>query len=102
VSAFPSLHRVLPVTAAVIGGAFLVVHLWRRPPRSAADAATLTGWVLTVAIFCAPATRVGYLLYPINFFVWGHLLRNGQEPGHAEVLEPDVVSDRPSVASPIP
>ena len=35
----------------------------------------LAGWVMTVAVLFAPATRIGYLLYPINFFVWACLLR---------------------------
>jgi hypothetical protein len=29
---------------------------------------------MTVAILLAPATRVGYMLYPINFFAWSWLL----------------------------
>jgi hypothetical protein len=78
VSAFPSLHRVLPITVAAIGGAALVRHLFRRPPTTAAEATTLAGWVMLVAIFFAPATRVGYLLYPIDFFVWSYLLRGAE------------------------
>ena len=35
VAAFPSLHRILPVTVAVVGGAVLVAHLVRSPPRTA-------------------------------------------------------------------
>ena len=31
---------------------------------------------MTVAILLAPATRVGYLLYPVDFFVWAWLLRS--------------------------
>ena len=74
VSAFPHLHRIFPITAAVVGGAILLRHLLRHPPQSAGAVCTLTGWVMTVAILLAPATRIGYVLYPINFFVWGHLL----------------------------
>ena len=29
--------------------------------------------VMAVITLFAPATRIGYLLYPINFFVWAHL-----------------------------
>ena len=53
----------------------LARHLWRRPPRDAAAVAALTGWVMLVAILLAPATRVGYLLYPINLFVWAWMFR---------------------------
>ena len=44
----------------------------RRP----AALSRLVGWVMTVAILLAPATRVGYLLYPVDFFVWAWLLRS--------------------------
>jgi hypothetical protein len=79
VTAFPSLHRVLPIGVALVGGAFLVRHLVRHPPSNTSAVCTLTGWVLLVAILFAPATRVGYLLYPINFFVWGVLFRGTEE-----------------------
>ena len=42
-------------------------------------ATSLAGWVMLVAIVFAPATRIGYLLYPINFFVWAHMLRGADE-----------------------
>ncbi len=38
-------------------------------------------------------TRVGYLLYPINFLVWAYLLA---EPGQtAELLSPEVTAAAP-------
>ncbi len=73
--AFPSVHRAIPLAVGVVGGTALVTHLVRHPPRTAGQVSTLAGWVMTVAILFAPATRVGYLLYPLNFFVWGALLR---------------------------
>ncbi len=50
---------------------------------------------MTVAILLAPATRVGYLLYPVDFFVWAWLLRSEDtvDPG------PDPDGD---VRSPVP
>jgi hypothetical protein len=30
---------------------------------------------MAVIILMAPATRIGYLLYPINFFVWSYLFK---------------------------
>ncbi|MGP8060084.1 MAG: hypothetical protein ACLP9C_10650, partial [Acidimicrobiales bacterium] len=82
VSAFPRLHRVLPATVAVVGGVILVRYLWRKPPSTAAQVCSIAGWVMLVAILVAPATRIGYLLYPINFFVWSYML------GRAEQVEP--------------
>jgi len=79
VSAFPALHRLLPITVAAVGGVVLVRHLVRHPPTTTAQACSLAGWIMTVAILFAPATRVGYVLYPINFFVWAHMLRQADE-----------------------
>jgi hypothetical protein len=75
VVAFPWLHRALPVTVALVGGTILAVYLVRRPPRTAAKVCAVSAWVMTVAVLFAPATRFGYLLYPINFFVWAYLFR---------------------------
>lgn len=60
------------VAAALLGVAAvaLVVWAWRRPPRTAAAAASLCAFGLLVAILLMPATRFGYLLYPAGFAVW--------------------------------
>ena len=34
---------------------------------------------MLVAILVAPATRIGYLVYPINFFVWAFMFRGADE-----------------------
>ena len=69
------------VVVGLVGGAVLVRHLIRRSPRATPPAvATLTGWVMLIAILLAPATRVGYLLYPINLFVWAWMLRQADDP----------------------
>ena len=67
----------------VVGLAVLARLLVRRPPRDAAAVARLTGWVMLVAILLAPATRVGYLLYPINLFVWAWMFRRSEDPADA-------------------
>ncbi len=79
-AAVPGVHRIYVVTIVLLGGAALVWRLWRRPPGNAAEVATLAGWVMLVAILLAPATRVGYLLYPINLFVWAWMLRRADDP----------------------
>lgn len=70
----PFLHTAFPAVVALVGGALLVHRLWRRPPGSIADATVLAGVVMLVAILAAPTTRVGYLLYPLDFFVVGWAL----------------------------
>ena len=84
VSAFPSIHRPYVIVATVVGLAVLARYLWRRPPRDAAEVASVTGWVMLVAILLAPATRVGYLLYPINLFLWAWMFRRSDDPADVE------------------
>ena len=85
VSAFPGAHRAYVLTVAAVGACVLVWLLVRRRPTDAAGAASLTGWLMLAAILLAPATRVGYLLYPVNLFVWAWLLRRSDTP---ELVKP--------------
>ena len=73
VSTFPFLHRALPATVGILGGAILAWRLSRKPPVNATQVCWLGGIVMAVITLLAPATRIGYLLYPINFFVWAYL-----------------------------
>jgi hypothetical protein len=83
VAAFPFLHRALPLAVGLVGGALLALYLYRRPPQTAAQACNVGGVVMAVITLLAPATRIGYLLYPINFFVWGYLFSG--TPGKEEL-----------------
>ena len=80
VSTFPAIHGPYVIVVTILGLAVLGRHLWRRPPRDAAAVASLTGWVMLMAILLAPATRVGYLLYPINLFLWAWMFRRSEDP----------------------
>jgi hypothetical protein len=84
VSAFPGAHRPYLLVVGVVGCAVLIRYLMKRPPRNAAEVATLTGWIMLIAILLAPATRVGYLLYPVNLFVWAWMLRQADDPAKSE------------------
>jgi hypothetical protein len=53
----------------------IAVRLARRPPRTAAEAATICGYGLLAAILLMPSTRFGYLLYPVAFLAWVPALR---------------------------
>jgi hypothetical protein len=85
VTVLPALHRVLPVVLVVLGAAVLVRVLVRHPPATPAQATSLAGWVMLAAILFAPATRVGYLLYPADFFVVASMLRS-QDAAQLEPL----------------
>jgi hypothetical protein len=95
VTALPWLHHVLPITACVLGGAVLARLLIRRTPYSAADVTRLGGWVMLIAILVAPATRIGYLVYPINFFVWAAMFKGAD---HVEMLEGSVSAGEAALA----
>jgi len=95
VSFFPSIHRILPVVLVVVGSAVLVRHLVRHPPATAAQVTSLAGWVMLAAILFAPATRVGYLLYPIDFFVWSPLLRASDDQEQAPGLKAELATAGP-------
>jgi hypothetical protein len=49
VSLAPGAHRAYVVVVGVLGCAVLARHLVKRPPRSPADVARLTGWVMLIA-----------------------------------------------------
>jgi hypothetical protein len=84
---FPSLSRALPVSVGLILAFFLARHLYRRTPSTVSQVCMLSGVVMSALILLAPNPRVGYLLYPINFFVWAYLLA---EPTRGpELLGPD-------------
>jgi hypothetical protein len=86
VSAFPGLHHAYVIALVACGAVALGIHLVRHPPRTAADVAVLTGVAMTAAILLAPATRVGYLLYPIDLLVWGWMLRRAEVPEPVPVV----------------
>ncbi|MDA8071033.1 MAG: glycosyltransferase family 87 protein [Actinomycetota bacterium] len=100
VTAFPQLHRVITVSIVVVGGLAMLFVLFWRTPRSPWEVARLLAWAMAVAIVLAPATRVGYVLYPIDFFVWTWLLRSEEA---AECSSRDVVSGAEAVLDdPVP
>jgi hypothetical protein len=76
VSWFPGIHRLFTGGVAIVGGLLLLFVLIRHTPRTPADLSRLLGWVFLIAIVVAPATRIGYILYPVDFFIWSWLLRN--------------------------
>ena len=72
-----------------VGSLVLLFVLVRHTPRTAADLARLLGWAMAIAILVAPATRIGYLLYPVDFFVWAWLLRS-EDLGSSVPVSADV------------
>ena len=67
--------RVIAAALLVLAGVAIAIWLVRRPPRDAADAAGVCAIGLLAATLLMPATRFGYLLYPIAYAVWIPVLR---------------------------
>jgi hypothetical protein len=68
------------IATALLGLAGLGFAVWlvRRPPRDATAAALVCAAGLLAATLLLPATRFGYLLYPIAYAVWAPALRIGR------------------------
>lgn len=103
VTAFPQIKHVFPFVLAAVGAVVIGWILLRHRPRNVSDVVRLGGWLMAAGILFAPATRVGYLLYPINFFIWSWLLRSEEDAEvsleAATVVANASVEDRAPVAA---
>jgi Glycosyltransferase family 87 len=94
VTEFPSLNRALPFAVGILLAVGLARHLYKHTPRTAWEVCSIAGVVMTVLILLAPNPRVGYLLYPVNFFVWAYLLK---EPARQPAASGDDVLPVPDL-----
>ena len=74
VHAFPALSRLLPLSVGLVLAVVLARYLYKHTPSTVSQVCNISGVVMCALILLAPNPRVGYLLYPINFFVWAYLL----------------------------
>jgi hypothetical protein len=74
VHTFPVLRHVLAPTVFVIGGWWLWRFARRHWPLRDAAVLRVAGGVMATAMTFATATRSGYVIYPINFFLWAAIL----------------------------
>lgn len=74
------------VLGLMVGLATLVVIIYRTPAVHT-GASWISALVLFIAILIAPATRVGYLLYPVDLAAWAWVLTNRKD-GNQEGLFP--------------
>jgi hypothetical protein len=66
-------HVIMPVVFVV--GAWAIWHYVRpRWPISPTTSLRLLALAMTVIVCAATATRVGYLIYPLNFLLWAWVL----------------------------
>ena len=67
-------------SVGIVLAVLLARHLYRHTPRTASEVCMISGVVMSALILLAPDPRVGYLLYPINFFVWAYLFAEPATP----------------------
>ncbi|MHB1517100.1 MAG: glycosyltransferase family 87 protein [Acidimicrobiales bacterium] len=94
VSLAPGAHTAYVVAVGILGAVATIWLLFRHPPRTPAAASAVCGWLMLAAILLAPATRVGYLLYPFNLFVWAWMLDRSDDPS---IVPGEVRSPIPAV-----
>jgi predicted phosphoribosyltransferase len=66
--------RTVAITLVAIAGVGVAAWLVRRPPRTAAEASVVSGIALLAVMLLLPATRFGYLLYPVALLFWATAL----------------------------
>lgn len=84
--------RVLAVLLLAVAAAAVLVLLVRRPPRTEAAAAHCCALGLALATVLAPATRAGYLVYPLALVVVGWLVRENDPRARGETSRTDVAT----------
>ena len=77
--------RMLALGLLALAAVLIGVYLWRRRPRDVATVANVCAVGLLAAILLIPATRFGYLLYPVAFAFWAPCLKNGAGEPDPEV-----------------
>ncbi|WP_433619560.1 glycosyltransferase 87 family protein [Dactylosporangium sp. CA-139114] len=78
-SALPA-GRTVALALLLLAGAVIALLLVRNPPRSSGRAAAYIAAGLTAAIMLTPATRFGYLLYPVAFLAFWWSQHKTREP----------------------
>jgi hypothetical protein len=77
------------IAFVLLGGAAVAIAIWlvRRPPRSGSDALLRTAVGLGTLTLLAPATRYGYLLYPL-VLLGAMLVFRGSEEESSQAAPP--------------
>ncbi len=67
-------HVLTPLTL-LVGGYFLAKHLRRHWPLTLSHMLGILALGTTVVILTSSATRSGYVIYPMNFWLWSHVTK---------------------------
>ncbi len=80
--------HLIAVALLALAGLAVIASLAFRPPRSVRAATWRLIIALTAMFVLAPATRFGYLVYPVGLFAWLEVSRMGAEPAPGELPGP--------------
>jgi predicted acyltransferase len=73
------MKHILPVIVVLVGSYLLLRYLRRSPITSVSQTLNIVAVVALVVIATASATRMGYLIYPINYAVWASVFRTSTD-----------------------
>jgi hypothetical protein len=90
----PSWRAPLTVGLVCLLVAVFVFVLVRWPPATTSIAARDAGIVFLAAILLAPSARFGYVIYPINFFVWAWILRAASVADETRGRKQDIIGSQ--------
>ncbi|HEV2428098.1 MAG TPA: glycosyltransferase 87 family protein, partial [Acidimicrobiales bacterium] len=76
---WPPIGHVLAPVTLVVGGYFATRYARRHWPLDLSRLLAMLAVAYTVLICVASATRVGYLIYPLNFALWSSVLSTRSE-----------------------
>jgi hypothetical protein len=79
----PFQHILAPATF-VVGGYFVATYMKRHWPLSLTQLLAVLSVTMVVLICVASATRIGYVIYPLNFALWSWVCQDKT----AKVLQP--------------
>ncbi|HET8990788.1 MAG TPA: glycosyltransferase 87 family protein [Acidimicrobiales bacterium] len=71
----PVLGHVLAPATFVVGGVFFARYLRRHQPLSLSQLLGVLAVAFAVVICVASATRIGYVIYPLNLALWSSITR---------------------------
>jgi uncharacterized membrane protein len=76
---WPPLGHVLAPLALLVGGYFAAKYARRHWPLSLSQLLGLLSIAFLVMMCVASATRIGYIIYPLNFALWAWVCREDQD-----------------------
>lgn len=85
----PMLGHVLAPVTFLVGGYFLAKYMRRHWPLTISRLLGVLSVIFLVLMCVATATRIGYIIYPINLAIWSSVTREAKIPERELVVSAD-------------